>query len=89
MLLMTSLLSGHGLLRLIRPTNKERFQNFLIMDIQDEKMHPVKDEPAWSESYYFNFVDPDSKLGMFTRMGFRPGDGWADGLHVVDVTARR
>ena len=49
----------------------------------DERMHPVRDEPAWSESYYFNFVDPDTKLAMFTRMGFRPGDGWADGLHVV------
>jgi hypothetical protein len=49
----------------------------------DERMHPVRDEPAWSESYYFNFVDPDSKVAMFTRMGFRPGDGWADGLHAV------
>ena len=46
-------------------------------------MHPVGDAPAWSESYYFNFVDPDSKIAGFTRMGFRPGDGWADGLHVV------
>jgi hypothetical protein len=49
----------------------------------DERMHPVGDAPAWSESYYFNFVDPESKIAMFTRMGFRPGDGWADGLHVV------
>jgi hypothetical protein len=46
-------------------------------------MHAVRDEPAWSESYYFNFVDPANKLAMFTRMGFRPRDGWADGLHVV------
>jgi len=53
------------------------------MNIADERMHPVGDAPAWSESYYFNFVDPDSKVAMFTRMGFRPGDGWADGLHVV------
>ncbi len=53
------------------------------MNPQDERMHPVGAEPAWSESYYFNFVDPDSKVAMFTRMGFRPGDGWADGLHAV------
>jgi hypothetical protein len=53
------------------------------MDPQDELMHPVKDGAAWSESYYFNFVDPESKLAMFTRMGFRPRDGWADGLHVI------
>ncbi len=49
----------------------------------DERMHAVGDAPAWSESYYFNFVDPDSKIAMFTRMGFRPRDGWADALHVV------
>jgi hypothetical protein len=53
------------------------------METRDERMHPVGTEPAWSESYYFNFVDPDSKLAMFTRMGFRPSDRWADGLHVV------
>jgi len=53
------------------------------MTATDERMHPVRNEPAWSESYYFNFVDPDTRLAMFTRMGFRPGDGWADGLHVV------
>jgi hypothetical protein len=53
------------------------------MDPRDERMHPVGGEAAWSESYYFNFVDPDSKVGMFTRMGFRPGDRWADGLHAV------
>ncbi|MFM8355970.1 MAG: hypothetical protein ACKOBM_13840 [Gammaproteobacteria bacterium] len=53
------------------------------MDIRDERMHPVGDAPAWSESYYFNFVDPTNQIAMFTRMGFRPGDGWADGLHAV------
>jgi hypothetical protein len=53
------------------------------MNPLDERMHPVGGEPAWSESYYFNFVDPDNKIAMFTRMGFRPGDGWADGLHAV------
>lgn len=53
------------------------------MNPLDERMHTVGSEPAWSESYYFNFVDPDSKIGMFTRMGFRPGDRWADGLHAV------
>ncbi|MDH3644140.1 MAG: hypothetical protein OES38_18690 [Gammaproteobacteria bacterium] len=53
------------------------------VDGADELMHPVGDDPAWSESYYFNFVDPDSKIAMFSRMGFRPNNGWADGLHVV------
>lgn len=54
-----------------------------------ERMHPTQDENAWSESYYFNFVDPETKLGMFTRMGFRPGDGWADALHVIYLEGSR
>jgi len=57
--------------------------------MNDEKMHPVGDNPAWSESYYFNFVDPDSKIGMFTRMGFRPGNGWVDALHVIYLEGHR
>ena len=57
--------------------------------MSDENMHPVGSEPAWSESYYFNFVDPESKIGMFTRMGFRPGSGWADALHVVYLPGKR
>lgn len=55
----------------------------------DELMHPTGSDPAWSESYYFNFVDPDSGLAMFTRMGFRPGSGWADGLHAVYLPGKR
>ena len=55
----------------------------------DELMHPVGEHPAWSESYYFNFVDPVSRIGMFTRMGFRPGSGWADALHVIYLAGKR
>ena len=54
-----------------------------------ELMHPVGDALAWSESYYFNFVDPDTGIGMFTRMGFRPGDSWADALHAIYLPGRR
>ena len=57
--------------------------------MNNERMHPVLDDAAWSESYYFNFVDPDTKIGMFTRMGFRPGNGWADALHVIYLEGRR
>lgn len=49
----------------------------------DEFFHTVGDHDAWSESYYFNFVDPKTGVGAFTRMGFRPNDGWADALHAV------
>jgi hypothetical protein len=46
-------------------------------------MHPTGEDPAPSKSYCFNFVDPGSGVGMFTRLGFRPGNGWADALHAV------
>jgi len=55
----------------------------------DETMHPTGEDRAWSESYYFNFVDPTSGVGMFTRMGFRPGSGWADALHAVYLGGQR
>ena len=57
--------------------------------ISDEAMHAVGSDPAWSESYYFNFVDPETRVGMFTRMGFRPGNGWADGLHAIYLPGKR
>ncbi len=55
----------------------------------DELMHPTGNDNAWSESYYFNFIDPESKIGMFTRMGFRPANGWADALHVIYLPGKR
>jgi hypothetical protein len=58
-------------------------------DPADELFHPVGDHPAWSESYYFNFVDPATEVGAFTRMGFRPNDGWADALHALYLPGGR
>lgn len=58
-------------------------------DPADEFFHPVGDHAAWSESYYFNFVDPSTGVGAFTRMGFRPHDGWADALHAVYLPGGR
>ena len=54
-----------------------------------EGMHPVGDAAHWSESYYFNFYDPETQVGMFTRMGWRPGSGWADALHVLYLPGSR
>ena len=53
------------------------------MNPQDEFIHDAGDDRAWSESYYFNFYDPKEGVGMFTRMGLRPNEGWCDALHVV------
>jgi hypothetical protein len=58
-------------------------------DPADERFHAVGDDGAWSESYYFNFVDSRTEVGAFTRMGFRPNDGWADALHAVYLPGGR
>jgi hypothetical protein len=55
----------------------------------DELFHAVGEHASWSESYYFNFTDPDTGVGAFTRMGFRPNDGWADALHAVYLPGGR
>jgi hypothetical protein len=59
------------------------------VDSNDELMHPVGDDPSWSESYYFNFVDHEREIGMVTRMAFRANQGFADGLHIVFVGGKR
>jgi hypothetical protein len=58
-------------------------------DPADEFFHPVGDDRSWSESYYFNFTDPAHEIGAFTRMGFRPREGWADALHAVYLPGGR
>ncbi|MEX2557214.1 MAG: hypothetical protein WEB06_16495 [Actinomycetota bacterium] len=50
-----------------------------MIEPQDDHPHPTGPEPAWSESYYFNFSDPTTGLAGFTRIGFRPNEGQADG----------
>ena len=59
------------------------------IDPADEYFHPVGDDRSWSESYYFNFTDPALEIGAFTRMGFRPREGWADALHAVYLPGGR
>ena len=59
------------------------------MNPNDEYMHPVGDDPAWSESYYFNFCDPKSEVGMFARMGFRANEGTVDGLMGIYLGGHR
>ena len=54
-----------------------------MIEPQDDHPHPTGPEPAWSESYYFNFSDPTTGLAGFTRIGFRPNEGQADGNLVL------
>lgn len=50
-----------------------------MIEPRDDRAHEVGPDPAWSESYYFNFFDPGSGIGGFTRIGIRPNEGYADG----------
>lgn len=59
------------------------------MDERDEFMHPLGEDRAWSESYYFNFHDPERGVGMFARMGFRANEGTVDGLCGVYLGGHR
>jgi hypothetical protein len=50
-----------------------------VIEHRDELPHEVGEDPAWSESYYFNFFDQAAGIGGFTRVGIRPNAGTADG----------
>jgi len=38
-------------------------------------MHELGPEPNFNESMYFNFYDPEVRLGGFVRLGNRPNEG--------------
>jgi hypothetical protein len=49
-----------------------------ILEARHELAHPVEDDTAWSESYYFNAYDPGTDSGFFSRIGIRPNEGTMD-----------
>jgi hypothetical protein len=55
----------------------------------DEDFHAVGADPTWSESYYFYFFDQTREIGGYTRLGFRPHDGWRDALHMLFLEGSR
>ncbi|MEH3139809.1 MAG: phosphotransferase [Mycobacterium kyogaense] len=48
----------------------------------DEGRHTPTDEPLWSESWYFDFVDAAQEVGGWFRLGLIPNQGhaWVNGL---------
>ncbi|WP_163802030.1 phosphotransferase [Mycolicibacterium sediminis] len=48
----------------------------------DEGGHPPTDEPLWSESWYFDFIDAAQDVGGWIRLGLLPNQGhaWINGL---------
>ncbi|HEX2273562.1 MAG TPA: hypothetical protein VHG90_06800 [Acidimicrobiales bacterium] len=43
----------------------------------DERRHPAEADAGWEESWYFDFVTADGRLGAFVRLALRPGEGRA------------
>lgn len=41
-------------------------------------MHELEEAQTFNESMYFNFFDPQSRLGGFFRLGNRPNEGYAE-----------
>lgn len=60
------------------PTVPEPLQT----NADDEGAHPPTDEPLWSESWYFDFVDAAQDVGGWIRLGLIPNQGhaWINGL---------
>jgi len=48
------------------------------LEPRDEYPHDVGSEPNFNESMYFNFFDPDRRIGGFLRIGNRPNEGYAE-----------
>jgi ecdysteroid kinase len=52
-------------------------QEPLQPNAEDEARHPKTDEPLWSESWYFDFVDPEQAVGGWVRLGLIPNQNHA------------
>jgi hypothetical protein len=50
----------------------------LRLEPADEFMHENTGETNFNESMYFNFFDPEQRLGGFLRIGNRPNEGHAE-----------
>jgi hypothetical protein len=56
---------------------------------KDDLPHPVGDDPAWNESYYFFWADRASDLAGFCRIGVRSNSGYVESLNGVFLGGSR
>src|SRR6478672_13581320 len=50
----------------------------ILMEPQDEYMHPLEGASNFNESMYFNVYDPAERVGGFLRLGNRANEGYAE-----------
>ena len=68
-----------------------------ILEPRHDRMHPVEGDSAWSESYYFNAYDPETDVGIYSRIGIRPNEGhmdagmavWLPGQEIAHLGGRK
>ena len=53
------------------------------IEARDDYTHPLGPEPNFNESMYFNFFDPNRKVGGFVRLGNRANEGYAEATVTV------
>lgn len=51
-----------------------------MIEASDERLHEVGSDPAWQESFYFNWADPERKSFTLARTGYRFHARKTDGL---------
>jgi hypothetical protein len=49
----------------------------LYPTVSDEGPHVPEPTPLWNESWYFDFVDPDQRIGGWIRLGLMPNESVA------------
>ena len=50
----------------------------LVLLPTDDLMHENSGEENFNESAYYNFYDPERRVGGFVRLGNRPNEGYAE-----------
>jgi len=53
-----------------------------MIEPKDEQLHQYGPDPAWQESFYFNWADPEGRAFTLARIGYRFNVAKTDGLIV-------
>lgn len=71
-----------GALDMLPDTSEGTAAQPLTPDPADEEAHAAGDEPLWSESWYFDFADPQQGIGGWVRLGLMPNENtaWVNAL---------
>ena len=71
-----------GALDMLPDPSEDTAAQPLTPDPADEEAHAAGHEPLWSESWYFDFADPQQGIGGWVRLGLMPNENttWVNAL---------